>query len=391
MKTLYYVESVKQLEQSTIAFLQYIPKNIKKWELENKDFKRYVRRTVEQRQKDVIQEGMYVYAVNDGEYEIANEDPRALQIRRRYISLIEDLEQQQRELPQSTYDNISTLYTYHVNVGHGNHTLIVFQSNNNTHIWMVDCSDFDYIQHRKYNSNIDKCINHVKQKFHLNSSIHIYVVMLTHPHYDHFSGFQYYINQGLIDANTNVYINLKYNIANHNYNNLLQRLYVLGTQIIEPFTYNSNNNINILYPDKKTFHSKLSFNNQSSVYNIRFDNKSYFVFPGDLEKEGWNLMDVRKCLPYMSQTHYYAISHHGSINGHLRDGVCCRCINSVKDCLFPSAITVLMGRDKAYSGIYSPKVLADFNSRILFSEKDSLNNSCSFLEINLISGTYKNL
>lgn len=29
MKTLYYVESVKQLEQSTIAFLQYIPKNIK--------------------------------------------------------------------------------------------------------------------------------------------------------------------------------------------------------------------------------------------------------------------------------------------------------------------------------------------------------------------------
>ena len=106
MKTLYYVESVKQLEQSTIAFLQYIPKNIKKWELENKDFKRYVRRTVEQRQKDVIQEGMYVYAVNDGEYEIANEDPRALQIRRRYISLIEDLEQQQRELPQSTYDNI---------------------------------------------------------------------------------------------------------------------------------------------------------------------------------------------------------------------------------------------------------------------------------------------
>ena len=149
MKTLYYVESVKQLEQSTIAFLQYIPKNIKKWELENKDFKRYVRRTVEQRQKDVIQEGMYVYAVNDGEYEIANEDPRALQIRRRYISLIEDLEQQQRELPQSTYDNISTLYTYHVNVGHGNHTLIVFQSNNNTHIWMVDCSDFDYIQHRK--------------------------------------------------------------------------------------------------------------------------------------------------------------------------------------------------------------------------------------------------
>lgn len=132
---------------------------------------------------------MYVYAVNDGEYEIANEDPRALQIRRRYISLIEDLEQQQRELPQSTYDNISTLYTYHVNVGHGNHTLIVFQSNNNTHIWMVDCSDFDYIQHRKYNSNIDKCINHVKQKFHLNSSIHIDVVMLTHPHYDHFLAF----------------------------------------------------------------------------------------------------------------------------------------------------------------------------------------------------------
>lgn len=38
MKDLYYIESVRQFEESTMALLQYIPKNIKKWELANRDF-----------------------------------------------------------------------------------------------------------------------------------------------------------------------------------------------------------------------------------------------------------------------------------------------------------------------------------------------------------------
>lgn len=365
MKELYYIESIKHFEENTIALLQYIPENIKKWELTNKDFKWYIRKAVDPKWKEVIREGTYVYAFNDGRYETANEDFRVSQIRMRYGKLIESLAQTQRESQRNIYDNISTLYTYHINVGHGNHSLIVFKANNRVHIWMVDCSDYDFVSHHYYRVNIDDCLNHIKQTFQLADLIHIDVVMLTHPHYDHYSGINYYINNKLIDNHTIVYVNLKYRIASHNYNNLLSNLNKLGIRIVEPFSCNSNKNIRILYPDIGNFNIRLSPNNISSVYNIGFDDKSYFVFPGDLEQDGWNSMDVTKCCPYMAHTHYYAISHHGSITGHLRYANCCYGhTNNIKGCLCSQTITILMGRDKAFSGIYSPQVLTDFNGRM---------------------------
>ena len=60
-------------------------------------------------------------------------------------------------------------------------------------------------------------------------------------------------------------------------------------------------------------------------------------------------------------------------------------INDIKDCLHKNTITVLMGRDKAFSGIYAQQVLNDFKGRILFSEKNPHNQTVKFLEIDLIS------
>ena len=225
MRDLYYIESVKQFEESTIALLQYIPKNIKKWELANRDFKWYVRKLVDPKWIGVIREGTYVYAFGNEEYQIANEDLRVSQIGKRYEELAESLVETQRELPQNIYDNISIdniskLYSYHINVGHGNHSLIVFRTNGRVHIWMVDCSDYDFVSHHYYSANIDDCLKHIKQKFQLVDPIHIDVVMLTHPHYDHYSGINYYINNKSINKHTVVYINLKYHIISHNYNNL---------------------------------------------------------------------------------------------------------------------------------------------------------------------------
>lgn len=54
MKELYYIESIKQFEENTIALLQYIPENIKKWELANKDFKWYIRKSVDPKWKEII-------------------------------------------------------------------------------------------------------------------------------------------------------------------------------------------------------------------------------------------------------------------------------------------------------------------------------------------------
>ena len=67
MKELYYIESIKQFEENTIALLQYIPENIKKWELANKDFKWYIRKSVDPKWKEIIREGAYVYALDNGE------------------------------------------------------------------------------------------------------------------------------------------------------------------------------------------------------------------------------------------------------------------------------------------------------------------------------------
>lgn len=392
MQPLYYVESIKRIENNITALLLYIPNNIDKWVNVDKDFRKCVKVRLTSDCLEAVREGRYVYKINDNTYEIADNDYRVAKIRERYNRLIENLTQNQTETPRFLYDNVYSLYSYHINVGHGNHSLLVFESNGRVHIWMIDSSDYDFTSHRYYRNNINDCLAHIKHKFQLTDPIHIDVVMLTHPHYDHYSGISYYINTNMIDNRTVAYLNLRYKIINHNFNNLLSQLNNLGVAIIEPFRHNSCDNIRILYPDFHNFNNNLSLNNMSSVYNISFDKESYFLFPGDLETAGWNLMDVNVCSPHMTNPLYYAISHHGSINGHHRNMFClCRNahINNIKDCLHRNTITVLMGRDKAFSGIYSQQVLNDFNNRILYSEKDNNNNISRFLEIDLISKVTK--
>lgn len=392
MKSLYFVESIKQFENKITALLSYIPNNIDNWVNTHKDFRRYIKVLLASDMIETVREGRYIYKTDNDTYEIADNDYRVAQIRERYNRLIENLTHNLTETPRFLYDKVYSLYSYHINVGHGNHSLIIFESIGKVHIWMIDCSDYDFISHRYYCNNIKDCLDHIRHKFQLADPIHIDVVMLTHAHYDHYSGINYYINTNMIDNRTKAYINLRYKIASHNFNNLLSQLNNIRIQIIEPFSHNSCDNIKILHPNLQNFNNNLSLNNLSSVYNISFDEKSYFVFPGDLEEKGWCLIDVNKCYPYMNRTKYYAISHHGSINGHLRKTFChCKNtqINNIKDCLHRNTITVLMGRDNAFSGIYSQKVLNDFNGRVLLSEKDPNNNRARFLEIDMLSDIHK--
>ena len=256
---------------------------------------------------------------------------------------------------------------------------------------MVDCSDYDFLLHRYYRKNIDSCLKHIKQKFNMDS-LRIDTVMLTHPHYDHYSGIGYYINNKMIDKDTIFYINTQYKIQSQNFNNLLSKISTLQSLVIEPFICNSNTNINILYPETLDCKPKLSYNNMSSVYNIRFDDKSYCIFPGDIEKKGLKLMDVCRYCKYFSEVCLYAISHHGSLNGHILDIISHNQTNKCKNpCkVIPSTtIPVLMGRDKAFNGIYCCKVQRDFKGRILYSEKDKKGNPASFLEIDLMKSSYR--
>ena len=111
MKPLYYVESIKQSENSTTALLLYIPNNIEKWVNVNKDFRKYIKVRLTTDWLNTVREGRFVYKINDNTYEIANNDHRVAQIHERYNRLIENLTHNLTETPRFLYDKVYSLYS----------------------------------------------------------------------------------------------------------------------------------------------------------------------------------------------------------------------------------------------------------------------------------------
>ena len=115
------------------------------------------------------------------------------------------------------------------------------------------------------------------------------------------------------------------------------------------------------------------------------------AFPGDLEQKGFEYMTVsQKFCPFLCSIDYYAVSHHGSINGHPsleykskrfpwpRLHCICRRLDKV----------ILMGKDGAFSGIYDSGVVGfwDSNKHLIYSEKDSAGAPVKFIELKWGSG-----
>ncbi len=278
------------------------------------------------------------------------------------------------------------VYSYHINVGHGNCSILI--DSNTGNVWLIDCSNFDYINRQSYQRNIDNCIKHIQRKFSL-PNFKINVVFLTHPHFDHYSGMETLINNGFIDNDTVFYINQYYSMPNPIFNALLKKIANLRSIIVEPISANSSSTIDILYPEKKLVKSNTTVynsfnpiiqnnpNNASIIFKANSKIKS-FIFTGDIETSAWNM--VSKCNPNMLNCNYYAISHHGSINGHIRSCPVGIPIQTVADCFNHQYQPVLMGRTNSYNGIPSLQVLNDFPN-VVFSEKDNKNNIKEFLEI----------
>lgn len=308
-----------------------------------------------------IPQGEFVYYSGEG-FQIAEDNPTSIMYRELNEQLIRTIVQENYEnQPEEVSDSISDVYSYHVNVGHGNCSIIVFCDSGKYNIWMVDCSVFDFTNKKNYRSNLDACMDDIGNRFKVDK---ISKLLVTHLHYDHINGIEYLIKKGWIDENTEVWMNARYPWKQPTYNRILLQLKALGVVFIDPIVGNSTRNIGILYPsvsfNKKKAAPMNNINNASVLYQVCLAGQR-MLFTGDIEKEGWQ--NVRLCFPHLKESTYYCISHHGSITGHIRDNCVCphHVIETLADCASTTRLQILMGRDGAYKGIFSKNVVGDFH------------------------------
>lgn len=315
----------------------------------------------EMRIQNQILQGEFVYFDGEG-FQTAENDPTSImytELNRQLARLIGYTNYGIQ--PEEVSDNISDVYSYHVNVGHGNCSIIVFGENGRYNMWMIDCSVFDFTNRHNYSANLDICMNDINNKFGIGK---ISKLLITHLHYDHINGIEYLIKNGWIDKDTEVWMNTQYPWKQPTYNRILIQLNALGTKFIDPVVANSTRHINILYPNisynMKNIAPNNNINNASVLYQICL-NGCKMLFTGDIETEGWE--KVNSCYPHLNKSKYYCISHHGSITGHLRNNCVGfgKHINTLADCANSTKLQLLMGRDHAYKGIFSQRVNSEFH------------------------------
>lgn len=314
---------------------------------------------------------------------------RFVNYRKRLISN----EQRPELLNPENFRQGAVVKSYHVNVGHGNCSIIVTQNGGFYNIWMVDCSVKE-IRGRQYANNLEHCFDQIAIDLNINkNNIRITHFLLTHSHYDHYNGIEYLFNNGYIQNGAVFYMNLWYKAPSPTMNRILMHIINNHCSVIEPIRQNIINiPIGILYPECRIYDKKPSSNpgipfrhvtktnNSSVVYFLSIGDRSMFM-PGDLERVGFDHMTTNHyCQPQLYRSEYYCISHHGSITGHIN--IPClgtRRFNNVYDCKCRRLRrAILMGRDGAFSGIYSPQVINDFARWLVYTEKDNNGNPIHF-------------
>lgn len=391
-ESLYFVDSIFKPLESNASIVSMLPT-----ENEAEQSTRVLSLNSEQlnmtNHSGTIREGWYVfYNEKDDQqrFSYGNLSPYARQQFRAFNALqqqlIENSIDPEREedtilLKRLEKSNNLDVFSYHVNVGHGNCSIILIQDGLFYQIWMVDCSIIDKSNWHNYSANLESCFEAIKLKLNKrhDESIRINRFFLTHTHYDHYNGLEYLVDNHYIDEGTVCYVNLYYHCANKTYIRILDKLKQVGVKFVEPINKNSHAAVRFLHPECRLYRSKATIVNAPSNYRIVNDplnNSSIvimitlggqsIVFPGDLEQNGFDRMTQSgTCSPFLFKSDYYVVSHHGSINGH-PDRPCLNipmpeptplfCVrNGLKN-------AILMGRDGAYNGIYSPHVVRFFSN-----------------------------
>lgn len=231
------------------------------------------------------------------------------------------------------------LYSAHVDVGQGNCSFVFDNSN----AIGIDCSNREVAYLRNptdYQPKIENTINRMRLlqgrtdvPFVLNAFV------LTHAHYDHYSGVFEQIRRGYINTQTDFYVNLGYQSQSAYYNNLLRFLISNGFNVIDANAQVATPALTFLAPRAPAV-TRGNANEYSVVSRVATP-VGDFVFPGDMVATGW-----QRLAPWASvvqNARYYAASHHGSVTGILPG-------------FFPRAPlgVVLMVRDGAYHNVPDP-------------------------------------
>lgn len=132
---------------------------------------------------------VYYSANKQKPFENGNKDPRALELINRSSKLRKELREKSlnRPIELSRVDTFikSGITSYHINVGHGNCTVILIEDGISYRIWMVDCGTTYYVR-GPHLENIDDCFEHIaKRRGVTKDKLFISLFMLTHLHSDH--------------------------------------------------------------------------------------------------------------------------------------------------------------------------------------------------------------
>lgn len=336
-----------------------------------------------------IREGWYVYydAENPEPFGYGNFSQYARERFREYYALRDTLtnryidpESEMAMVPYWLTAPRVDVISYHVNVGHGNCSIVLIEAGCCYQLWMVDCSITDKTDHcRNYQYNLDAAFRTISKRLGKQEDEHLHInrFFLTHNHHDHYNGIDYLVKNHYIDDRTICYVNLYYQMASVTFNNVLIALKNSKVKFVEPISSNSVDAIRFLHPECRIYRSQPTVKNAMSAARkyrivgtpvnnssaaVRFELGGHtMVFPGDLELGGFmHMSGVATCSPHLVHSDYYIISHHGSINGH--PTIQCKNPQRPKpspiDCITQRMKRVfLMGRDGAYPGIYSPTVV----------------------------------
>ena len=275
--------------------------------------------------------------------------------------------------------------SYHVNVGNGNCTFVLFIDRDSYRLWMVDCGMIDVKNRRNYSVNIDIVIGQIARDINCDvSNVHIHRFLLTHWHADHYNGMIYMLQRGWLDSQTIFVMNLYYSCPTPCANQILYQLDRMNVRCYEPQVSLRLNNCSILHPNLRIGrwnNARLNMigvrevNDSSVVYSINGVGKS-MIFSGDLEKKGFDRMTkARTCRCWLHTSTYYCVSHHASLTGHIDIPCLSGPFPTVLDCVQHNLqYAIVMGRNGAYDGIYDAQVIQDFGNHIIYSEKDKSGN-----------------